>query len=377
MFLSKASEKTQKFWAGFSHEKQDWAVFCIFFLTCLLLLLRSFNVNNWRATHFLFSFQDGFVSRALIGTLIRTFFSQYFGSFAAIKIISAVILVVYSLLLSISGSRYWRGDRSLPCFLNVMIILTSPATIAFMAGEAGCFDTAAYALAMIALLFLPVLPKRLHWLFVSLVALTLVLIHEVMLMLPIPLLVACILSKNYSIEPSGQLRGLKAAVFWMLPAILFAGYCLTFARFELSQDSFRQTMALLQNYADFEIQPGSVMVHFRALRENVLLTSKNLLYHGIFSFFIIFPSLVTAFEITRHSTAVRSQLAARIVLCSVPLAVSLVGFDYPRWFAAVTLNFFISGVLSEQRQDCPAQSGNLSLVGVIVFNLVAGPVKVL
>lgn len=377
MFLSKASEKTQKFWAGFSHEKQDWAVFCIFFLTCLLLLLRSFNVNNWRATHFLFSFQDGFVSRALIGTFIRTFFSQCFGSFAAIKLISAAILVVYSFLLSVLGCRYWRGNRGLSCFLNIMIVLSSPATIAFMAGEAGCFDATAYVLAMIALLFLPVLPKRLHWLFVSLVALILVLIHEVMLMLPIPLLVACILSKNYSMDPSGQLRGLKAAVFWILPAILFAGYCLTFARFELSRDSFRQALALLQNYADFEVDPSSVIIHFTALKENVLFTSKNLLYHGIFSFLIIFPSLVAAFEIARHSTAGRSQLAARIILCSMPLTVSLVGFDYPRWFAAVTLNFFISGVLSEPRHDCPPQSGNLSLVGVIVFNLVAGPVKVL
>jgi hypothetical protein len=128
--------------------------------------------NLWAMTHYLFTYQTGFMKRALWGDMLRRLFGAWTASYFCLAGIGLAIAAASLVLL-------WRACRRLPSTIDTtpfrLVCAASPA-LAYLAHIVGYLEHVAYLAVMIAFALRRRWRVQLAWLLVSAAALPLV--HE-------------------------------------------------------------------------------------------------------------------------------------------------------------------------------------------------------
>ncbi len=390
----------------FSNPRQDKYVFIIFLaVSYYMVLLPMFflGIDLWGATHWLFSMQEGFYSRALLGSIIQAISPDHYGSLAVISFISWSAVLALTTLLVVTGYRYWKIHHNFTGFLVVCVLIASPGSVQYFTRIAGFLDQVGFLILIIVLFILPKLAHKSQWLLVGVTAFLLTLVHEGFLLLIAPVLPAFVLgSRIYTVKTSrDSLNLVLLSALSLLPAAVLALLLLTIARLNYSPESFSETMQSLQAKADFTVRELALMTQFRSISENVhylqyRLFNLNRIISVALAFVALLPSCIAAFSVMSHSLrntirtqkvnplAYRIMKTAAILFCLAPLLLAFIGHDYPRWVAAAMINLFVAGMMLEiyhstgnednQKNVTPLPFSNYFLLIAATFSLIVGPV---
>ena len=364
-----------------------------------VLAFKHLSFNSWLATHFLFSFDEGFYSRALIGTLLQSAAPRHGGSLSAIYTISGLSTLVLSLILAYLGFRYWKLKKNDTALLFALVLISSTGTISFFANTSGFFDQPGYILAIGTILLLPKVPRKAHWYITGGVSVVLVLIHEAQLLLVAPVMAACALSYNTA-EINTAFKPVKQPLFSLLsiiPAAVTAFLIFEFGKLEYYPEAFNEKLANLGESADFPVSTGSLMVQFRTIRGNVAYTLDIIRGRTITTFLAftaLAPSGIAGYILLKKAVNPvagkdgdkNSKAAGALIIlyCFAPLLLVFFGHDYPRWMASVITNLFIAGIAIElNRKSIPGEEnvhcGNRALkaflLWTVIFSLAIGPIS--
>ncbi len=388
----------------YEDHKQDKVVFFILFAVSFYMIILSMillEVNYWGATHWLLSIQEGFYSRAVVGTIIQAMFPDQYGSISFISTAAWFIIAVLTAFFVIMGYQYWKIHRNLNGFFVVFVLLVSPGTIQYFTRTAGFFDQIGYVIIIITVYYLPRVENRWQWLVVGVVAFVLTLLHEVFLFLIAPVLIAVVMAyrinKVNSLDDVSRLVLLSMLSF--LPAAMLALVLLTIGRLDYNPEIFNQALQQMQATADFPVSERALMIQFRTISDNLQYTTKRLfdlerIISVILAIVVLLPSVVVAFTVMVRSLHTVNQRNKEVfsnmvqwmavIFCLIPLLLVFIGHDYPRWLAAAMTNLFIAGMIIEVQNNRQGfRNGafigsfplpNYFLVLTIIFSLVVGPV---
>lgn len=361
-----------------------------FFFFCLSLALvialssyLGLIVETWSATHWLFSYEHGFIKRGLIGTVY-----QYFQTPVSLRGISlawnATALLVTLLLAytaartlfpahqfsranakpnAISGAIPTPGSGSdnldphdqrairhiiIACSMALWI-LTGPGLIQQWFYDHGRFDIFAVFFLLFSLLVTASANKRISLAFILLSSLSLIVIHEAFFFWAPWVMIAIWLIFNS--PNASELKFLGIMCFVLILAVGFvikSNYS--------TQMSLEEAKAELSLKADFEPVEDSLMVQFRSSTDNLRFASRRpgteFWARITVSAVILFPYfyLIWWFSRRAYRKNEMSLLGFPVVMLSpfVPMALFTVGIDYGRWLsmmnvgsALIVLAFFL------------------------------------
>jgi hypothetical protein len=214
-----------------------------------MLIFRNINFKTWFATHYLFSYQGGFYTRALIGSIIQTIIPDYSGVLYVIYAIQSFFTFLLTILIVVFCYQYWKIYNNSSTLLIIGVFITSPGTIQYYSRSTGYFDHIGYIILIFVLFILLISPRFIHWLIIVIVPIILVLIHENQLLMIAPVLVAgTFTARMYDGKNCSD--GLKMILYTLLllcPAILFAIIILSVGRLDYSPELFYEKLMYLNN----------------------------------------------------------------------------------------------------------------------------------
>lgn len=151
------------------------------------LLLWGGQPGIWRATHWLFTYQDGIPRRGLAGSILRLGGEL---TYQRITVASWVLYVVAVAVLGWGLSALVNGNRRV--FLTVLILVVSPLGFPFLVANLGRFDVILMILAVPAVW----LVNRRHDVLLCLTVAVMVLVHEAALFLVVVWLAALLVRRQ-------------------------------------------------------------------------------------------------------------------------------------------------------------------------------------
>jgi hypothetical protein len=305
------------------------------------------TTSPWKLTHWLFSYELGFVKRGLVGTLIQ---ASSAGGVVSGEAIVATALVIAGLFLMVLGAfacPLFAGRPRRGALAIGTVALLSPG-VGFLLSDLGRFDILNLTLCLLALMAASALGRfpAVWFVAVSFVAL---LIHEAALLLCLPMLFVTFLELN------GQLGALLDRSRWPWLALVAAPPLLLFVALTylgFSDRPLPELVASLAAHADFEPAPRSAYVLLRPLRSNLAQvlgtdgavpetgaplalgsadTVSFWLILGVAALQLGFAHLAFADCEPARRRAVRLALTGCFL---APLPLMIIGVDWSRWVGA-------------------------------------------
>lgn len=361
------------------------------------------DFNVFQTTHYLFSYQDGLYSRALIGTIIKIIIPDYYGSFTVIRLFNILTTLLLSTFIVALSYRYWQVEKNLLSFLLIGVFITSPGTVQYYAHDVGRFDQIGFIIIIITSILFTYINRKYYWSILLPVSTLLVLIHEAFLLLIVPTLVALILLTHFNtIKSTTDLyKRITIILISILPALLLTITLLTVLRHHYDLEAFENLLAYYQGLVKFEISKSALMGQLMPIEEHFITygiggetSSVKKSITTILAFVALLPSGLIAFIIMNTNLkqlargndflpAKHVKIAVNLC-CFSPILLFFIAHDYPRWMAAVIFNLFIVGmytaVLIKQNRsdrDFYVENNNLLyvLLLVIMFSLTIGPIS--
>jgi hypothetical protein len=347
------------------------------------------TVSPWKLTHWLFSYELGFVKRGLVGTLMQGFSSG--GVVSGEAVVAAALAFAALFLLALGALAYpvFAGPQRQRALAIGIVALLSPG-VGFLLADLGRFDIVNLTLCLLALLLAISLGRFPVGLFVAVSILALG-IHEAALLLCLPMLFVAHLELN------GRLEALLDRSQWPGFALIAAPATLSFialATVGFSDRALPELVAGLAAHADFTPSPRSAYVLLRPLQSNVaqvLGTDGAVPETGVsgalalgsadaVSFWLIlvlvalqlgFAYLAFAGAESARRRAVRLALTGCVL---APLPLMIVGVDWSRWVAAGSVQCAVLMLLFARRLPAApeAPSRQFVVATALVVVLLAG-----
>ncbi|MEO0946469.1 MAG: hypothetical protein AAFY06_16880 [Pseudomonadota bacterium] len=326
------------------------------------------RTGTWTATHWLFSYEHGFVKRGLVGTLLSPVFDTI-----TIQTVTYLYLGFVVLAAGMLGFLIWRtllraatGPTALvlACFL-----VTSPGALQQWLGDVGRFDV--FGLILICLTFMVVrrAGATVGLVAVSICAALAIFIHEGFLFWVAPMGLAFWVWQHSPkrcnlVLATGALVCLVGLTAW----VSGTSYSDRFA--------FDDAKSELQERAEFTVNQRSLMIHYRSFAENISYsserawTSDRLLGQVLGAAYLVFMAL-WLFAGNWRRTAVL------LVACVGALGLIPLGHDLARWFAMIACNLLFALLLvvsSDPARLHPPAMPNVALLCLgVIANCVLGP----
>ena len=307
----------------------------------LLLSPEDSFLSNWKYTHFLFNYAEGFVKRGLVGEILRQTTSNI--SFTLVWKLSVLLLtVIYGILFAVFARPWWRERTNAGLFLFLLIAITSSATLQHAVFDLGRFDLLCLLLALGCIacsghLSLSTLGSVL---LVNSCLLLSLLIHEAAFFLYVPL----VLAFWHMLDPSarGCRRQLLSAVFLMIATWIIS------TRGQMTLNTLQVHTAQLQAIYGSRVESSALLVlHRQGIAENIRLTLDNgFTVARLISHLIMLLALFPLFKLLWHfyracRTVLISQQKLLLLSSFSPLALYPLGYDHFRWWALALTNLFI------------------------------------
>jgi hypothetical protein len=348
-----------------------------------LAALRSVRpITEWVMTHWAFTYEFGFLRRALVGDLMARLLGP--PSVAVVTTAGVVLAAIAAAALLRLFIEPALRERALGAWLFALAAATHSATIPNLFYDLGRFDHIGLLVLLGSLVVLARGTPTLRLALVPPACAVGLLVHEAFLLLFFPLVLAA-----WHYEERGHRPGPRLAAAASLGALAWA-----ISRFgpmtALPMDAY---VAHLEARHEFPIGSSSVLVLYSDLRESMAHSAGMLFSRWqATNHTVLLLSLVPTFAFLRR---IARALPARphrgmaeprrliLVAALSPLLLYAIGVDVARWWAVAVTNLFIAVAYLAIREDgTRALAGAVgavpALAAVVVgVSLVAGPLGVL
>lgn len=341
-------------------------------------------LSDWKYTHYLFNYNEGFVKRGLVGEALGSL-SGYV-SYGMVNFFSYIVLGILSVLILLFFSApYIHHEKRLGALLLMFFAVSSPATLQHFAFDVGRFDLIIYS-AFVFLLFsihrLSVKNPAAIFFMVSLGLVFTVLVHEAAFFMIMPL---TLVFWNY-IDSSKKSLMLQFFSF----SILFVVTFLVSTRGGYSALGFEEHLDSLKAiYGDRVVGSSLNVIHNISIEENLERTINGgvsfarLVHHAAFVFFML-PFFYMLYKLYM---SVRSEINFQTVIVLVsslsPLALYPLGHDHFRWWSLAITNIIFSIFLIVINDEAIRNKvfsffeENVKLVGLVIFvGFTSGPLGI-
>lgn len=323
-------------------------------------------------TQFAYSYEFGFVKRGLFGELLRQF-----GIAAthanAIRIANAITLLA-CLALALYVWRAWRQQTVL-----LAMAWSSAATIPHLVYDRGRFDGLLLTVTLAQLAAIESGGRRAN-VFVILLALLAVFVHEAYAFMFLPMIFAAWLYRDdHSFLPRGL--GLSLAALLTVP-ISNHGVIQGMSLWELSD--------LLKARFGPYVEPDALQVLFRDLKTNYAYTwsdafsARNLALHIQFLPYLVATLAFLGPAMRRVAIASERGVRAWLLLASAfsPLLLYGIAIDYFRWWSLALMNVFVVLAFTSRDPACLRAlqayiaRHRRAALAFIVLNVLVGPMSI-
>jgi hypothetical protein len=300
------------------------------------------TIANWKLTHWLFSYELGFVKRALVGSLLQAALPGGVVTVEAVVVASLVIAGLFVVAIGTLAFPLLAENGRRRSALVALVALLAPG-VGYVLADLGRFDVLNLTLCLSSVLLALRLGSFPYSLFL-LSSCVMLLIHEAALVLAVPTLFAAWLHCN------GRLAALCAPGQWpglalrLVPPVLLGAALLLFGRTDLA---LPELLARLQAHADFPPSPQSAYVLVRSIGSNVAQVLGGESVPGevalgsvdLLSFWMVLgiavPQQLVAYLCFRPlDRAQRLPILTALQLCfAAPFVLLSMGVDWSRWVA--------------------------------------------
>jgi hypothetical protein len=350
------------------------------------------TTSAWKLTHWLFSWELGFVKRGLVGTVVQAFSPGGIVTSETIVAISLIAVAGFLVALGVLAAPLFADAERRRSLAIGLVALLAPG-VGYVVSDLGRFDVLNLALCILTILAAQALGRFPYALLLGVSGFAL-LIHEAALLLCLPLLFVAHLEVNGRLEAlAGARQWPRLALLAAPPAVLFVAL----AGFGLSDRPLPELVAHLSARADFAPSPRSAYVLLRPLGSNVAQVlgaegaapesgaAQTLSLGSVdaLSFWLILAvaALQQAFaHFAFAGLAAERTRAIRLALhgCFLaPFLLMAVGVDWARWVAAgsvqcAVLMLLFARRLPPEREAPITRSFALGALLVIVVAASAG-----
>jgi hypothetical protein len=329
-------------------------------------------IDDWKATHWLMSYDLEFIKRGAIGSVVNYLFTLPI-SLEQISIAAYSVYFLLSIFLVLYIIPAFKKDITL-----VTLLLSSGFALQQLGHDIGRFDQVVLLLTLTTLKLAPSCktnPVLITLLLIILSALSMV-VHEASALIAIPLTFSAL-----------SISTVKNRRNYLYPAAyVVSSICLFFAIIIIGSPvtSPEQWINFLQSKANFEINLNSAAVTHNSLKDNILISLERLISMKTANrmFLVFIFSIAYIYVIYRvfqkqlaNENRIITFLSVLPVLATVPLYV--LGLDYYRWIALAMLNTLL--ILTYLRYETDAKPINLSrkyLLTLATFTLYTGPLGI-
>jgi len=336
---------------------------------------------EWKATHWLFNYEHGFVKRGLVGTLL--------GPVLPILTPESILLlagvtagITFGLLLCWFVVPVWRVGSPLHLLFWAFLALVHSATLQNLWADALRFDHFNLWLALGVLVALPRLGVRTAAAAVTVTGTVMLLVHEAALFITVPLLLGGLLVLGAPLSLVGLVTVSLFSVTWVIGTVGQAPI------------PFDVYLTELESRAGFPVDENSVAVLYNSFGDNLRMTFERFLNpvlirgHLVLVAVMVPTAVVSSRIALRIAAAVRPDTHAARVLWAhaivlAPLALYPLGYDFPRWWALATANLFIlqgwmlmQGQIHPRTLESAVRGSRGWVVAAIVLSAVIGPLGV-
>ena len=307
-----------------------------------LFIFGESYLSNWKYTHYLFSYESGFVKRGLIGELISIL--PIYASYSVINIIAySSVFILCSIFILIFIKLWVKHQEHYGFFLFMLLVLTSPATLQHFFYDVGRFDIYIYICSTSIMYGIYTFGSK-HYIItfflVSCFLSILILIHEATFFTITPL----VLMFWHYIDSSKKTIVLQIVSFM----IVFLLTYLVSTKGDYTALTAEDHVLKLQSIYGSRVSKLSVdVLHNISLEENIFLTIKNGLtldslsnhiYFLLFSLPSFYFSLGLYHRLKEHITI---KIGMLFLSVSSPLALYPLGYDYFRWWSFTITNVIL------------------------------------
>jgi hypothetical protein len=349
----------------------------------LFVLLKYLGtINAWKLTHWLFSYELGFVKRGLVGTLAHAVLPRGIVTREAVVVASLVVVAVFLIALACFALPLFGGEERRRSWYVGLVALLAPG-IGYLLSDLGRFDILNVALCLLTLLAARRLGRFPYPLFVA-VSWLILLIHEAALLIALPMLFVAYLHANGRLGELAELRRWPLLALRLAPALLLAAVIALLGRSDLALPDL---VARLATQADFAPSPESAFVLERSLDSDVAQVMgettddsngaemKELRLGGVdplpFELILGVAALQQLFAhlvfLALDRARRRPTLIALHLGFAAPLLLMLVGVDWQRWAAMASAQSTVMMLLFAR--DLPATRESPLPIGLAALAL--------
>jgi hypothetical protein len=382
-----AGQKVGSFWAGIRGKDAEgqetasnrlWLPAAAVFILVRLLVFLPGEINTFAASHYLFSYTNGFQKRALVGAVLGLSFN-YLTADLIYALSLGVLMALAIALLAFVRRPLLMSKEMLGLGL---VLLGAPAVLPHFAYAIGYFDP---ILIICALLTLAILDSTLvGWLKLSLALIPCVigvLTHESYALNAFPLILACTLVSPKSEKmPIVILTGAVCVMTVMVQA---------FGQPSIPVDQYMSHAAVR---TDVVLDLEAFQLLYFHLRENFIYLAQHYssmmtvarLVAGLIVPIPYFLLLADLFRLMTQAVGISRRRILVLGVCLLaPLLLALVGFDVLRWvsFACLNLSLLIFACIRSDdsgrvRDALTRYVHSARFWGLALFSYTLGPLHV-
>lgn len=313
--------------------------------------LLLYNLTQWA-----FTYDYGFGKRAFIGELISYWVAPD-QLLLTLKLITLLVSILVGIFLIIVVLRPYLRNRDIGLLAFAILAISHPATLQHFFYDQGRFDHLGWLLMIFGLFMIKRGGALLSTAIVLIVSIIGILIHEVFLVLYLPLMLMYWFTRQPEI-PLARLSQIVVTVVIVGATIILV---LNSAP-PLAQEAY---VAALQSLHGDWISEKSVQVLYggisvesnRAL--NLLLSQRRLLQYLILGLFLV-PTIIFTYGVFRRYVVLAEEGRPQtrelslwlVVLAGLsPLVMFFVGVDFARWLSISITNMFIAFALCAEESE--------------------------
>jgi hypothetical protein len=321
--------------------------------------------NKWSTTHLLFNYDQGFVKRGLIGSLINKINVEVFYSYDFAFALGMLILIINCRLLYLLAKEFMASSNMVVCL--VPFVYFSSLAPVFLSHTPVYAEHFGLAIVLVAFRIRKPLP-RIAFALISFTVI--ILVHEAMFLIFFPpVLISILLDQEVKKD---RLTLSATAICSVLLGALF----LIVGNATISENSARIMHGDLQALADYKLRSEAFEVLFRDMKW----TLSNMI--GFWSIDGIFIELLNSLAVTLPVVVLFTFLSRKLlvtirahpafialaVLSSLsPLILHLVSYDMHRWNTLAITSAFLT--LFAVYRNCPGELSDLSISSEVMVHL--------
>lgn len=377
--MREASEARITADAARSATRATWLVAGVIILAAL-----GAGWDTWKHTHWLFTWEHGFIRRGLVGTIHASFVDVATvhdlvllqTAFAVAAAVGLSVLVVAALKADAAAHDGQLTQPALKAALVAGVLLASPGLIQQLFHDVGRLDVFGLLLLVIVAALLPGLGRAAGLALCIAAGMLAVLIHEAFALWVAPAVLALWYDRWRAVPQS-----LVALAIALIGVAVATGVVWQFSysmHFDLDS-----AIAMLQQRASFPVHKEAVQVHFRNVPDNIAFTvergSGPRRLAGAALGLVLLASYAWLL-LSLLGPAARRRPAEAVVLGALvlaPLTLLAVGHDFGRWLAMVNATLALL-FLSTVQRGAPVLSrlgerGMVTSLLAVMLMLLVGP----